>query len=56
MPVSNRNILVSGGGVAGSALAVAKGTRLMGRLGIRPPVETVGGGFALERYAGILDT
>ena len=36
-------------------LALARGTRLMGRLGIRPPVEAVGGEFALERYAAILE-
>lgn len=36
-------------------LALARGTRLMGRLGIRPPVDAVGGEFALERYASVLD-
>jgi 2-polyprenyl-6-methoxyphenol hydroxylase-like FAD-dependent oxidoreductase len=36
-------------------VAMAKGTRLMGRLGIRPPVDTVGREFAVERYAGVLD-
>lgn len=36
-------------------VAMAKGTRLMGRLGIRPPMDTVGREFAVERYAAVLD-
>ena len=36
-------------------VAMAKGTEWMGRLGIRPPMDTVGNGFALERYVHILD-
>lgn len=35
-------------------LALTKGTQLMGRLGIRPPLDNVGKEFALERYTGIL--
>jgi 2-polyprenyl-6-methoxyphenol hydroxylase-like FAD-dependent oxidoreductase len=35
-------------------LAVAKGTQLMGRLGIRPSLDIVGKDFALERYAAVI--
>ncbi|MBQ1080545.1 FAD-dependent monooxygenase [Nocardiopsis sp. B62] len=35
-------------------LALARGTLLMGRLGIRPPLDSVGREFAVERYAGML--
>lgn len=35
-------------------MALARGTQLMGRLGIRPPLDNVGKEFALERYVSIL--
>lgn len=36
-------------------VAMARGTRLMERLGLRPSADNVGREFAVERYAGILE-
>ncbi|GAA1077183.1 FAD-dependent monooxygenase [Nocardiopsis metallicus] len=36
-------------------VALARGTQMMGRLGLRPPLDTTGREFAVERYASVLD-